>query len=188
METSFKVKKSGKYIDIQYISNLKTQIRIFDNILVSSAKEGRVLISTIRKYEESFKKNQVYLDNGFDYRLIILKYLKAIDAIASGLDIRSRIPFEEMSERFIDSYKYLFDYTIKECNETYEYYLKVKNNSSYAKDWRRYDKFNENIIDFNLDYKKIDYNDFDDDELRNMDKLAKQALDLLILKNRNKND
>lgn len=59
METSFKIKKKGKYIDIQYITGIKLPMSVYDNCLVSSVKEARNLITFIRKMEEGIKRNLV---------------------------------------------------------------------------------------------------------------------------------
>lgn len=180
METSFKIKKAGKFIDIQYITGIKLPISTYDNVLVSSAKEGRKLINFIRNFEDGIRKCLVKEGIDLDYRLIIVKHLGAVDSISSGFDIRSKMSIEELSERFVFGFKRIYDTILDDVEETFKFFNEVKNNSSYTKNWKRYDKYNEYVRDYDLDYPKISMDDFNNDELKNISKLASEALDLLI--------
>ena len=191
METKFKisrVKGLSQYIDIQYLTGIKLPLSADDNIFVTSAKEGRKLIQMIRDLENRVRTILSEREIDLDYRLIIVKHLKAIDSIASGIDIRSHMSIDELSERFVDGYKFKYDQVIAECEDIFDEFNKVKGNSSYGKNWRVYDKFNDLVRDYNLDYPMIKYEDFEDDELRNMSRLASEALDALIKKRKKQND
>lgn len=187
METSFKIKKSGRYIDIKYITGIKIPMNIYDNILVSSAEDGRRLIKFIREFEDGVKKCLVKENISLDYRVIIAKHLLAIDSIASGLDIRSKMTIEELSERFVFSFKRIYDTMLDEVEETFKFFNKVKNDSSYMQNWKQYDKYNEYVKEYCLDYPNISTDDFKDDELKNMAKLSHDMLELLINKMKKQN-
>ena len=186
METSFKIKKSGKFIDIQYITGIKIPMSTYDNVLVSSAKEGRKLINFIRNFEDGVRKCLVKEGIDLDYRLIIVKHLGAVDSISSGFDIRSKMSIEELSERFVFGFKRIYDTMLDDVEETFKLFNEVKNNSSYTKNWKRYDKYNEYVRDYDLDYPKISMDDFNNDELKNISRLASEALVLLIKERKKK--
>lgn len=186
METKFKISRVKKYIDIKYVSGINLPLSASDNVFVSSAKEGRKLIQMIRDLENRIRTIFSEREIDLDYRLIIVKYLRAIDSISSGFDIRSGMSIDELSERFVDGYKFNYDQVIAECEEIFDTFNKVKGNSSYLDNWRVYDKFNSLVRDYNLDYPQIKNDDFDNDELKNMSKLADEMLELLIKKRKNK--
>jgi hypothetical protein len=157
-----------------------------NNVFVTSAKEGRNLIKFIRDFEGGIRKCLVKERIDLDYRLIIVKHLGAVDSIASGIDIRSKMSIEDLSERFVFGFKRIYDTMLDDVEETFKFFNEIKNNSSYMKNWKRYDKYNEYVRDYNLDYPKISMDDFEDDELRNMSNIASEILDLLIKKNKEK--
>lgn len=185
METSFKVKKAGKFIDIQYITGIKLPMSTYDNVLVTSAKEGRKLIKFIRNFEDGVRKCLVKEGIDLDYRLIIVKHLGAVDSISSGFDIRSKMSIEELSERFVFGFKRIYDTMLDDVEETFKFFNEVKNDSSYTKNWKRYDKYNEYVRDYDLDYPKISMDDFNNDELKNISRLSSEVLELLIKERKN---
>ena len=179
METKFKISKVGKCIDIKYITLIKQPMMANDNVFVTSAKEGRKFIQLVRDLENRVRTilNEKEID--LDYRLIILQHFRAIDSIASGFDIRSGMSVDELSERFVDGYKFKYDQIIAECEVIFDEFNKVKGNSSYMKNWRVYDKFNQMVRDYNLDYPKIGMDDFKNDELKNISRFANEILEEL---------
>lgn len=184
METTFKisrVKGLRQYINIKYDTGLNLYLTN-DNIFVTSAKSGRRLIRMIRNLEDRIRTILSEKEIDLDYKLIIVKHLNAIDSIASGLDIRSGMSINELSERFIDGYKYKYDQVISECEEIFDKFNKVKGNSSYLANWRDYDNFNNLVKEYHLDYPQIKNDDFENDELKNMSKLTDEILELLIKK------
>lgn len=188
METTFKISKAKEYIVIEYVTGLKVPMSTWTNFLASTAKDARKTIKWIRDMEEGVKKNLV--ENGFklDYKLIILKHLTAIDSIASGIDIRSKMSVEELSDRFVYGYKQKYDQAVKTVEETFEIFNEVKGTTSYSKDWRRYEKYNDLVAEFHLDFPKIGMDDFGKDELKEMSRLANEMLEILIKKNKEKNE
>lgn len=188
METTFKisrVKGMRQYINIKYDTGLNLFLTN-DNIFVTSAKRGRILIRMIRNLEDRIRTILSEREIDLDYKLIILKHLNAIDSIASGFDIRSGMSIDELSERFVDGYKYKYDQVISECEEIFDKFNKVKGNSSYLANWRDYDKFNNLVKEYHLDYPQIKNDDFENDELKNISRLANEMLELLIEKAKNK--
>lgn len=188
METKFKISRYKEYIDIKYVTPIKLHMSATDSVFVSSAKEGRKLIQMIRDLENRIRTILNEREIDLDYRLIIVKHFRAIDSIASGIDIRSHMSIEELAERFVDGYKFKYDQVITECEDIFDEFNKVKGNSSYGKNWRVYDKFNDLVGEYKLDYPLIKSSDFEDDELRNMSKLASEALDALIKKRKKQNE
>ncbi len=189
METKFKisrVKGMRQYIDIKYVTGLNLSLSIDDNVFVRSAKEGRKLIQMVRDLENRVRTVLSEREIDLDYKLIIVKHFKAIDSIASGFDIRSRMSIDELSERFVDGYKFKYDQVIAECEEIFNKFNEVKGNSSYLENWRDYDKFNSLVREYLLDYPQIKNSDFENDELRNMSRLANEMLEILIKKNKDK--
>lgn len=185
MTTTFKVKRYKEYFDIQYVTGLKVPMSVSDNFLASNKQEARKTIEMIRKMEKWILIFLAEKELYFDYRLIVLRYLTAIDSIASGLDIRSKMSTKDLAERFVISYKLDYDEALKEINGTLEYFNQVKNDSTYLRDWRRYDNYNELIRKYMLDYPTIKSDDFKNDELTNMSRLASEALDSLIAYRKN---
>lgn len=180
METTFKISKAGKYIDIKYIVGIKLPMSVYDNVLVSSAKEGRKLIKLIRDFEKGVKEELVKQGVDLDYRMIMIRHLQVIDSIASGLDIRSKMSVAELSDRFVFGYNRMHESMIDEVEETLKYFNEVKAESSYMKDWRRFDKYNEYIRDYSLNYPQISMDDFGKDPLKKMEALANEMLETLI--------
>jgi hypothetical protein len=180
METSFKVKKYKEYFDIQYVTGLNLPYMTNDNFLATNKQWAKKTIDLIRKMEEGIKKVLVEEGLNFDYRFITLKHLNAIDSIASGIDIRSKMSIEELSDRFVWSFKKKHDEVLAEVQATFHYFNDVKSKSSYLVDWRRYDRYNGLIKTHMLDFPSIKNDDFAIDELKNLNKLASEALDSLI--------
>jgi hypothetical protein len=180
METTFKVKKSGKYIDIQYITGIKLPMSVYDNCLVSTVKEARHLIDFIRKMENGIKENLAEKGLDLDYRLIVIKHLQAIDAIASGIEIRSKLSVKELSERFVSGFKIKMDEILAECETTFKIFNEIKDNTHYYENGRLYDKFNEYVRDYNLPFERIKLEDFGKNILDDLIKKSDEMLQFLI--------
>lgn len=180
METTFKVKKSGKYIDIQYITGIKLPMSVYYNCLVSTVKEARHLIDFIRKMENGIKENLAEKGLDLDYRLIVIKHLQAIDAIASGIEIRSKLSVKELSERFVSGFKIKMDEILTECNSTFKIFNEIKDTTHYYENGRLYDKFNEYVRDYNLPFERIKLEDFGKNILDSMIQKSDEMLQFLI--------
>jgi hypothetical protein len=182
METTFKISRINQYIDIKYVTPIKLPMMTNDNIFVNSAKEGRKFIQLVRDLENRIRTllNEKEID--LDYRLIIVKHFRAIDSIASGFDVRSHMSIDELSERFVDGYKLKYDQVIAECEDIFDKFNEVKDNTSYMQNFREYDKFNQMVDEYKLDYPQINSDDFGKDELKNMSRLANEMLEILIKK------
>jgi len=179
METTFKISRHKEYINIEYIAGIKIPFTMFTNVFVSSAKEGRNLVSYVRNLEDEIKKNLELMGYDLDYRLIIAKYIQVIDSIACGLDIRSKMKVQEVAERFVRGFKEKYDEAVKEAEETLAYFNEVKDTKTYIMDWKRYDKYNELVNNFMLKMPKISSDDFKNDELTNMLESTKDILTLI---------
>lgn len=184
METTFKISKAKEYIVIEYVTGLKVPMSTWTNFLASTAKDARKTIKWIRDMEDGVKKNLAENGIKLDYKLIILKYLTAIDSIASGIDIRSKMSVEELSDRFVYGYKQKYDQAVKTVEETFEFFNKAKHNESYNTHWMRYEKYNDLVAEYQLDFPKIGIDDFGKDELKEIARLSKEMLDTLIKYNK----
>ena len=176
METSFKISKKGKYIQIDYISNLELKsFKSFDYIWSISIKDAKEFLRLAREIETKIKTELVSKNLNYDYRLIMVRYLKVIDGISTGFDIRSKMTTDELAENFVWWYdkKYTEEYNY--CKEVMDYYEAEGKNNSYMSNWRKYDEFNDKIKEFNLPFKSLTRDSFKEDELRNMS----DALDML---------
>ena len=180
METSFKVSKKGKYIQVDYISNeLVVPLRYNKNVWSLNKEHAKTFIQRVREIEAHIKEILVNDNLLYDYRLIIYLHLNAIDNISSGLDIRSKMSSVELAERFVSGYdnKYKEAYTF--CKDTLEYMEKRSELYGYMTDWRRHDKHNDFVREFKLPFKELTMEDFKVNELYNMSD-ALYALNKLI--------
>lgn len=185
MKTSFKVKKSGNYIDIKYIAGIEVPITSYDNFLASNKKGAIATIDLIRKLEVEIQEILVQNQEDLDFRWIILRHIHAIDSIASGIDLRSGLPISELADRFVYGYKVTRDRINKECLETLKFFNENKETTSYMMNWRIYDKFNRDIKSFYLPYESINMDDFQKDELKNISSLVDDMLETLIKTKKN---
>lgn len=178
--TSFKVSKKGKYFQIDYISNLPyLPINYWGYIWSLNKSQARKFIEIVRDVEK-FSQEIIKRDSlKIDYRLLVLMHLKAIDSISTGIDIRSGKSNLELAEDFVWSYNKKYNEAQLECLETREYFEKDGKSSSYMKNWRKYDKYNELIREFYFDLAPIGMNDFEDDELKNMEVSLDKMLELI---------
>lgn len=176
METSFKVSKKGKYIQVDYISNELVVPSHYDKYVWSLNKEhAKTFIQRIREVENHIKEILVNDKLSYDYRLIMYLHLNAIDNISSGLDIRSKMSSVELAERFVSGYDHKYKEAYTFCKDTLEYKEMRGELYSYMTDWRRHDKHNDFVREFKLPFKKLTMEDFKVNELDNMS----EALDVL---------
>lgn len=181
METSFKVSRQlKKYIQIDYVTNLGYMPVHYDKYVWCLDKQNaRAFIQRVREIETHIKdiltKNQM----SYDYRLIMSLFLKAIDNIATGLDVRSKMTSLELAERFVFSYDVKFKEAYKFCFETLTYVEVEGKFSGYMKDWRRYDRHNELVKEFRLPFKQLELKDFGKDELKNIEHKLDEMLKII---------
>lgn len=187
--TSLKVSKKGKYVQIDYISGLSyTPINYWGYIWALNVNHAREFIKLFRDIESNIKEI-IQRDNlPFDYRLIMLMFIKQIDSISDGLSIWSNKTSEDLSIAFVHNYADKYEKANEFCKETLEYVESEGKRSSYMKNWKRYDKYNELVREFFLPYKPLELKDFDVDEIKSMSKTIDYLNDLIDEVKKNKNE
>lgn len=175
-ETSFKASKKGKYFQIDYVSGLDHVPSHYNKyVWALSKKHAREFIKRVAEIETSIKEILVRDGLPYDYRLIVYLYLNAIDNISSGLDIRSNMSSSELADRFVYGYDHKYKEAYTFCKDTLDHVETTGKFDSYMKDWRRHDKHNDLVREFNLPLKRLEIEDFHVDHLKNMS----EALDML---------
>ena len=175
-ETSLKASKKGKYFQIDYVSGLDhVPSHYHKYVWCLNKKHAREFIKRVTEIEISIKEVLVRDGLPYDYRLIMCLYLNAIENISCGLDVRSQMDSAELADRFVHGYdrKYKEAYTF--CKDTLDHVESTGKFDSYMKDWRRHDKHNDLVREFNLPLKRLEIEDFHVDHLKNMS----EALDML---------
>jgi hypothetical protein len=180
METSLKISRNSGYIQIDYVHGLPNSMsRSFSHIWFSTKKEAREFIKRLIEIE-LLVKEMVEKDNlPFDYRLVIINHLQAIDSISSGLDIRSNMSSEDLAERFVYGYNKRYEDAKKMCQDTLDFVESEGKAKSYMADWRRYDRHNELINEFILPVDKINSDDFEIDHIKNISEAMDRIAELL---------
>lgn len=187
METSFKVsRKLNKYIQLDYVTGLEyVPIGYHKYAWCLDKKSARAFIQCFREIETHVKEIIDDKKLGFDYRLIMYKFLNTIDGISTGLDVRSSLSSLELADRFVSSYEKAFKEAYIFCKDTLEHVNSEGKFDSYMKDWRRHDKHNELVREYNIPLKSLSLEDFRVDHLKNALE-ATEALNKLIDERRNK--
>lgn len=171
METSFKVSRQlNKYIQIDYVTDLGYMpVQYHKYVWCLNKQNARTFIQRVREIETHIKEILAKDKMSYDYRLIMCLFLNAIDNIATGLDIRSKMTSLELAERFVFTYDVKYKEAHKFCEETLTYVETEGKFTSYMKDWRRYDRHNELVKEFRLPFKQLELKDFGNDELKNIE-------------------
>lgn len=187
METSFKFsRKLSKYIQVDYITGLDyVPIGYHKYAWCLDKKRARDFIQCFREIETHVKEIIDDKKLGFDYRIIMYKFLSAIDSISTGLDIRSSLSNLELADRFVSSYENSYKEAFVFCRDTLEHVEFEGKFDSYMKDWKRHDKHNELVREYNLPLKSLNLEDFRVDHLKNALE-AVEALNKLIDERKNK--
>ena len=163
MESFLKVSKKGKYIQIDYKTNLDyVPMDYCDYVWCSNVEDARLFIDFFYKIKEKIKEVLEDKKYKIDYRLIILQRLKSIESISSGFDIRSKKTIDELAEDFVFSYNKKLEESIIFCKETIEYFNEKGKFESYFKNTKKYDKYNELNKNFYLNLKPLKLEDFND--------------------------
>lgn len=105
--------------------------------------------------------------------------MQAIDAIASGLEVRSKMSIEELSERFVWSFNKKMTEIKAECESTFKLFNEVKDDTHYYQNGRLFDKFNEYVRDYDLPFKTINIDDFGKNILETMSGKIDEMLEML---------
>jgi hypothetical protein len=183
----FSVKKCGKYIDLTYIGykSPNTHFDVFTqkNLFFSNRKEVEIFIDYVNRLIPLLEKY-----SKFNPKLLVLTYLKSIDGVSSGFDVRSKWTIEEVAERIADSYQEKYDKAVKYNKETDEFIKRHK--VSYTSQWKKFDKYNDNIDTFQLKGTKITDDDdrLGQDSLERLVELSNELLEKLIEHNKNKKE
>ena len=176
METSFKVSKKTKYFQIDYVTGLDYVPSHYHKYVWSlNKKHARAFIERVIEIETHIK--QILVKDGlpYDYRLIMYLHLNAIENISCGLDIRSDMSSADLADRFVYGYDHRYKEAYTFCKDTLDHVETTGKFDSYMKDWRRHDKHNDLVREFNLPLKRLEIEDFHVDHLKNMS----EALDML---------
>jgi hypothetical protein len=170
METSFKVSRKLKYIQIDYVTGLGyLPVQYHKYVWCLDKALARAFIKRVVEIEGHVKDLLAKDNMTYDFRLIMCLFLPAINNIATGLDIRSKIDSLELAERFVFSYDVKYKDAHKFCQETLEHVETTGKYDSYMKDWRRHDKHNDLVKEFNLPFKQLTLEDFRVNELKNIE-------------------
>ena len=169
-ETSFKVSKKTKYIQIDYVTGLEyVPSSYHKNVWCLSKNDARAFIQRAIEIETHIKQILVKDSLSYDYRLIMALHLNAIENISCGLDIRSKMSSAELADRFVSGYDHKYKEAHKFCKDTLDHVESTGKFDSYMKDWRRHDQHNDLVREFNLPFKRLELEDFGVDEIKNMD-------------------
>ena len=186
METSFKVSKKTKYIQIDYVTGLDyVPSHYHKYVWCLNKKDARAFIERVIEIETNIK--QILVKDGlpYDYRLIMCLHLNAIENISCGLDIRSDMSSADLADRFVYGYDHRYKEAYTFCKDTLDHVETTGKFDGYMKDWRRHDKHNDLVREFNLSLKRLELEDFHVDHLKNMG----EALDVMhkLIDERKKN-
>lgn len=97
----------------------------------------------------------------YNVELILLTYMKAIESISSGFDIRSKLSNEELALIIFEGYKKEYIKAINFCEKIIKVYNEKQKYDTYTKHWRDYDKHNELVNEYQLNYRTFKDNDFE---------------------------
>lgn len=185
MNTSFTKKQLDKYIEVAYVTNvgkLPTRCEFNQTQWCLSDQNADKLIDKIKALEITISKEVSEMPQ-LKTELIILTYLPVISSIADGLDVRSKLSNEELAENFVSGYLKRYNEAVEFCNKVKVLYEADGKNESYTKYWRDYDKNNELVDEFRLNFKKYGDSDFQIN-LESMNKKAQELLDELFKENK----
>ena len=184
----FKVTKRGRYYNVICIglksTNIVFNVYYCDNVYFNNRKEVENFITYVRDIEVIINR----LNPKYSVKKIILYYLKTIESISSGFDVRSSWTKEEFSNILIEWYNKKYTEADEFCKSTLEWIN--SNKCNYYSDWKRFDEYNNKnqIFELGLVELKSNYDGFTEDPLDKMLELAHELLDKLIEENRNKNN
>lgn len=178
METKFTKKDSGKYIEVTYNSTtaLKSyRLKYNTSLPCSNNEEADIYIKRAENIEKEILKVIADKKSSFDVNLIMITYMQVIESISSGLDVRSKLSDEELAIRFYDGYETRHNEAVAFCKRIRDMYEGGEHKETYTKHYKDYDKYNELIDEYHLDFKKLGDSDF----TINLETLSKKTSDLL---------
>jgi hypothetical protein len=185
METSFKASKKTKYFQIDYVTGLEdTPVQYHKHVWCLNKEHAKAFIKRVKEIETHVKEILLKDELSYDFRLIISLHLEAIENISCGLDLRSKMTSEDLADRFVYGYHKKYQEAHTFCKDTLEFFETEGKLYTYCKNWRRYDKHNDLVREFRLPFKKLGWDDFHVDHLKNMAE-AMEKLDELIEERRN---
>lgn len=177
METSFKISKKSKYFQIDYVSGLDYVPFTNGKYIWATRKEqAREFIKRVKEIETFLIK--LISDNHvpYDYRLIIHRYLEAIDSISTGLDIRSNMTSEQLAENFYFWYDKKYKEAYNTCKDIHSKYEVSGRFNTYLSNWREYDSYNQMVKEYLLPFELLNESKFKISELAQMGKLLDKML------------
>lgn len=155
MEKNFTVNKRGKYYNVEYIGykapNATIDIRFWNNFYCSTKEEVKSTIKYICDLEEILTNEISEKQLNYNPKKLIRMYLKIIESVASGFDIRSKWSIEKYAKSIIESHGRKYDEAVALYEETLS---DLKENPvHYGKKWRLFDKCNDNknIYEFEVE-------------------------------------
>lgn len=141
----FKVTKSGKYYNIQYIGykapNHTIDIQFYDFVYQSTREQSEHFIQYFRevktKIEQVLERHKLEHDAGKICRI----RLGFIESLASGLDVRSSWSTDEVAERLVEGYNR--DYTEKRiiCLYILDKAKSARKKPEYISNYVEFDKY-----------------------------------------------
>lgn len=182
----FTVNKRGQYYNLMYIGfedpNYVFKIHQRNNVWFNTKTEVLGFISYVTKLEEFLNGLMLTSHNP---KKIIRFYLKLVEAVASGLDVRSSWTIEDLGEILLKSFNTKYNEALTFCQDTLKWI--EENDCNMLTDWRRFEKYNMNVNIFELDLPILteEYEHFGEDSL---DKVIKLTNDMLALLDKTKKD
>lgn len=163
MESKFTKKQGDKYLEVTYNHGLELKshrLKFNASQYCTNETDAEVFIKRAESIEKELDK--VLLENKSYHNAgrIMLMYMQAIEAIASGIEIRSKLKDDELARRFFEGYNTKHLEAVAFCEKTMEMYNAGGKDEGYSTHWRDYDKLNELIDEYNLGFKKLSMDDF----------------------------
>lgn len=175
----FTVNKRGEYYNLMYLGfeprHVGFNYKCWNNLYFNTREELEDFIAYVKTLEPLIRNL-----TDFNPKHIIRMYLRLIESICSGLDVRSKWSQETLA-------KNLVNFFTKRCSEAVNYNEEVlrlinTHDIHYYKQWRKFEEFNDNIVMFELDFKEIPPDDerLAQNPLEATLEKAQQMLDMLI--------
>lgn len=158
MSKNFKIKKSGKYFESEYLRYEAPTPRIkfhtSRTLLHNTKNEVKKYMAYVLAMEPIVELKMKEMGVNFDVKKLVSMSLEFIDNCVSGLDIRSELGIYGQAEIIINSYKKKHDKALEECQKTLN---SLKENPvEYILNWREFDKYNENNDLYELGLESLD--------------------------------
>jgi hypothetical protein len=150
----FTVNKRGEYYNLEYIGfenpNIVFKIHKSNNLYFNTKKQVLDFISYVIKLEKELDA----LNSKHNTQKLIRFYLRQIESISSGLDIRSKWTIKEFAEVIVNWFDTRYDEAVVFCQDTITW--TIENDCNILTDWRRFEKHDRFVKIFELDFPELD--------------------------------